>query len=227
MEIALATISRLERSHVEYTRHEIVTARAIAGRQRSPLDFANHGELAKLWEIAHVLTSDESWGVGDSNYVCKYLKNDVEFFFNGLIMATRLPSEIITVISFMVESISMVNDRIFVILLRAHIFGFSKTLWCSETISDFKTMDMIDGMKRNITALHLCCYTDVVPTVVMKTLLEAGSFFANASIDHPNDRHLSIDWHVSQEDTASSRLRCSDRYLQHLFPNSRTHCHLR
>ena len=185
--IALDTIAEMEMEHPTYSREEIVRARFTAAQHCYAMDFTSEAGLIECWQIAHVLTSDESWGLGKANYVCEYLQVDVEFFFSELLKNTQLQCDSLTVLSYMIKHIEFIQHRFFIIILRAFIFGFSRTLWCSQTINPRQTAGLLEDACQDLTAVQLCCHTDVIPACVLKTLLEAGRLGTRSSIDAAND----------------------------------------
>jgi len=176
------TIVALDEENNVYSRTEILDARLQAKNKCDEMDFVSWKGLGECWRIAHVLISDESWGSGKSHLVDMYLKWDVEGFFKRLLRSTDTTTHTITVMSFMLNNLEFVEDPLFVTILRAYIFGYSRTLWSKEEVGPENTAGLVTERERNITAIQFCCHTNVIPVAVLKTLLEA-----DISIDTPND----------------------------------------
>jgi hypothetical protein len=180
--IASVTITRLEHENVAYTRKTIVNARFQAVHCCGEMDFVSEKGLIECWEIAHILTSDGSWGSGESHLVNDFLKMDVEYFFAKLLRMTECTKDDLTVVSYMIDNIAFVHDRCYIILLRAYMFGYPNTLWCRDEVDSDNTGGIIQESAKNITALQFCCHTDVIPLSVLKILLEG-----DALVDTTND----------------------------------------
>ena len=110
---------------------------------------------------------------GKSHIVDEFLKRDVEHFFTCLLRKTDPMTQAMSVMGFMVNNIECVNEPCYLILLRAYLYGFPKTLWYCRDVNPENTFGAISTTHIQITALQFCCVSDAVPAKVMKILLEA------------------------------------------------------
>ena len=173
-DLARKTMREMEMQHVVYSRQDIVSARFKAVHRHREMDFTSESGLIECWKIAHVLTSDESWGSGKSHLVCDNLKLDVEMFFMRLLKSTEPDEPSHTVLRFILNNIGFIEESHFVVILRAYLFGFTGSYGSVEDVNIENTSGVVQEKMFNMTALQLCCHTDAIAVVVLKTLLEAG-----------------------------------------------------
>ena len=133
-DLALKTMREMEMQHVVYSRQDIVSARFKAVRHRE-MDFTSESGLIECWKIAHVLTSDDSWGYGKSHLVCENLKLDVEMFFTRLLKSTEPDETSLTVLRFILNNIGSIEEYHFVVILRAYLFGLPGSYGSVEDVN--------------------------------------------------------------------------------------------
>ena len=172
-DLAFKTFIRLEQENVEYSRNDVEIAREKATIGYGMTKFETEEGLVECWEIAHVLTSVYCWGGGKCHIVDEYMKQGVEHFFASLLHKTNTNTQAMSVMGFMVDNIGAVNEPYYLLLLRAHLYGFPGTLWYCHDVNYGNTSGAIMETYNEITALHFCCLSDAIPAKVMKQLLEA------------------------------------------------------
>jgi ankyrin repeat protein len=198
--IGATTFAIMDILHSDYSREEIEVAKRSVIDTWDMFDFTSEQETKQAWELAHVLTSNDAWdpekrsrASGTVHIVNEFLKRDVQHFFQRLLCHdtslhmidfnvvgdTTIHGEI-GVMGYMVQNCFTTNDKHFLKMLRAHLYGFPSTAWAIGEVGEVMP-DEYPG-KTYADAVELSCCSDIFPVSTLKTLLEAGML-----VDHPNE----------------------------------------
>ena len=201
-----------------YSAEEVHVAREYANQYTLCIghDYATDRESTQTeWDMFYTLTSDDAWGTRDDvggdgmvHVVDNGLMLEVRGFMAYMIAHHYVELGLIcreyAVVSFMLETIHLINDPGFLRMLRMCLYAYQDTLDILAQIRDAEDgYEDFDDAAADVyyTALTLAASCNVVPLCVTETLLQAGACVNQAQYDGNTPLLIAIqfDWGVFPE----------------------------
>jgi len=173
-------LAHKELAKKRYCDNEVMVAKSMAKEYVQHNYFLGEG-IEKMWEIHHVLTSDDAWGSGSTHVVSKAEMYDLQGFMHYVLEGCEPPTELMDlpgargrkgVVDFMSTNHENMEHTSFMPMLRTYLYAYPDS--SNSFVQEFSPGSDNTSWLTPYTALQMACKYHTVPLSVMKAILEAG-----------------------------------------------------